>query len=235
MNQNSNSIVIIGPSGVGKTTVADIISKKLNFEHCESDLFYEIIFNEMLKEDKDFKQKLDESISKKTQEQYKIAPKEKNWSRETHFELFVKIMSICEQKELENYHLEFVEWLINKHLVEIGNNNVVLDMAPTCSHYSDKNKQEQFRKLLSKFEHIFYLVPSEDIRESLDILKDRRIYANDIDQIMYEETNKYFIESGFLQNLATHILYTKNKTPEEIANVLLEKYKQNNKTEEMAL
>lgn len=224
MNQKSNCIVIIGPSGVGKTTVAQIISNNLGFKHIDSDACKMFLYNNPVI-NKDIKIKLKRANKQTFKYCRRNIKHQKGLSIQEKRRLILKTYIVNRMTIQGSINIQFIKWITNK-----VDRDFILDLAPIHSIYSNKDKKEEFLKIMNKYEHIFYLVPSENIQESLDILRDRRTFEEEKDNIIQEEANKYFLETGFFKKIATNTIYTNNKNPNEIAEVLLEEYK-NKKTE----
>ena len=78
------------------------------------------------------------------------------------------------------------------------------------------------KKLVTKFKNIELILPSKDLNESLQIINDRisARNGNNLNQRMLD--NKHFIESPCNYELSTDIIYTNNRTLEEITAAILQ-------------
>jgi hypothetical protein len=102
------------------------------------------------------------------------------------------------------------------HILSFGAGNSVYD-AP--AHF------ERVRKALAPYPYIILLLPSVDANESLRVLSGR-FHAlvpdcSDEDLKQVAEINCYFIEHPANARLATHTVYTADKSPAEICSEIL--------------
>ena len=79
---------------------------------------------------------------------------------------------------------------------------------------------EKVKAAFSNYRHVIFLRYSEDVAESLDALRKRH---PDIPKEVYDALNQEFIESSCNENLATHIINTKNKTIQDVVDLALER------------
>lgn len=96
--------------------------------------------------------------------------------------------------------------------------NSVIDFGAGHSYYTDEHQFQQVQAVLSPLPNIILLLPSESKEESLKIcnqrLKDRvkrELQQTEID------ANYAFINHASNYDLAKHIVYTKDKSPEQTA------------------
>lgn len=96
--------------------------------------------------------------------------------------------------------------------------NSIIDFGAGHSWYPDPEHFVQVEKALNPFPNIFLLLPSPDKEESIQICNQRLLERRGKP---LEETeikaNRDFVEHESNYRLAKHILYTKNKTPEDTA------------------
>ena len=93
----------------------------------------------------------------------------------------------------------------------------IVDFGAGHSVYKSKEIFEKVKKLLSNFDNVVLLLPSENIEESIDIMAKRS--TGDY------STNREFILSPCNKELATMTVYGNNRTPEEIAKDILDRIK----------
>lgn len=93
----------------------------------------------------------------------------------------------------------------------------IVDFGAGHSVYRSKEIFEKVKKLLIDFDNVILLLPSEDVEESIKIMAERS--TGDY------STNKEFLLSPCNKDLSTMIIYGNNRTPEEIANDILNKIK----------
>jgi len=93
----------------------------------------------------------------------------------------------------------------------------VFDFGGGNSVYDDDGLFEQVRELLAPYAHVVLLLPSPDPDESLQILESRGIYSADEQR----EVNEHFVRHHSNYDLAKYIAYTKDKTPEETCDEIL--------------
>lgn len=111
---------------------------------------------------------------------------------------------------------EYNSYLINNQISKAEVPGVV-DFGAGHSIYKDKKTFKEIKKALKPFQNIVLLLPSEDKEESLKIMNDRS--TGDTHE------NEEFLESDCNRKLATMIVYTKDKTPEQIGKEILENVK----------
>ncbi|WCR26666.1 shikimate kinase [Paenibacillus thiaminolyticus] len=87
----------------------------------------------------------------------------------------------------------------------------VIDFGGGHSVYEDSELFSKVERVLQEERNIFLILPSADKTESLQILNEREFHA----------INKHFVEHQSNHKLAKHIIYTKDKTPEECAEEII--------------
>ena len=172
MNQElifSESIILIGPMGTGKSTIAKVLSEKTGMPNISLD-------------------------------NRKYYPK--GFYENTDFDY---------QKK---YELE----LANRILSGI-NEPSIIDFGAGHSVYENPEMFEELKKTLDYFRNVVLILPSSNMAESINILNERRKFS-----IMSEsdKENWRFLTFKGNEELATIIVYTNNKTPEDVSNEVLE-------------
>lgn len=178
-----SEIILIGPMGVGKSFIAELLSKKIGKPHIVVD---QIRFDYYLKI---------------------------GFDRETE-------RKIGEEKGFFNgvyrYWKPYELYSIKRILADFT--NCIFDFGAGHSVYEDDNMFEKAKEILSKFKNIMLLLPSKDLQESIDFLVNRNHMEND------DEGNKmlkHFIEHHSNYDLCNHIIYVKDKTPDDILKEIL--------------
>lgn len=93
----------------------------------------------------------------------------------------------------------------------------IVDFGAGHSVYRSKEIFGKAKKLLSNFDNVVLLLPSEDIEESIKIMAERS--TGDY------STNREFLLSPCNKELATMTVYGNNRIPEEIAKDILDRIK----------
>jgi shikimate kinase len=104
-----------------------------------------------------------------------------------------------------------VERLLSEH------SNCVIDFGAGHSVYEDDEMFARIQQVLAPYNNIVLMLPSPDLEDSLQILNKRRgtFVNNDFD------LNKHFLEHHSNYELAKFIVYTKDKSPEETCNEII--------------
>jgi hypothetical protein len=112
------------------------------------------------------------------------------------------------------YMMPFDAYAIKRGVTEYP--QCVMELGPPQSVYDDAELFEQVRQVLKPYNHVVLLLPSEDVEESLQILKERgRVIINGM------EINEHFVKHHSNYDLAKYIVYTKDKTPEQTSEEIL--------------
>ena len=179
------TIVLIGPLGAGKTTVGNLIAKKLGVPFCSVDTVRPAYYR---------KAGYDETAAASGEGVQEV------------------------MRYSKPFEARMVEMVLAEH-------HGVIDFGASNSVYDDPVLLARVEKALGPYPHVILLLPSPDADESAEILKHRWI------QMLTEagkeftgelfELNDYFIRHPSNRRLAKQIIYTKDKTPEEICNEIL--------------
>ncbi|WP_010530588.1 shikimate kinase [Lentibacillus jeotgali] len=103
----------------------------------------------------------------------------------------------------------------------------VLDDYPNCIHdfgaghsvYEDEVLFKEVKNVLDKYDNIFLLLPSQNEKESINVLNARlkdQTTNNDIYKL-----NEHFVKHTSNKFLAKHIVYTNGSSPEEVADKII--------------
>ncbi|WP_414618702.1 shikimate kinase [Calothrix sp. CCY 0018] len=110
----------------------------------------------------------------------------------------------------KRFELYGIERLFSEH------SNCVIDFGAGHSVYENEADFARASELLSPYKNVVLLLPSPDLYESVEILKQRNMFT-----INGMEINRFFMTHPSNQKLAKQVIYTKGKTPEEIKQEIL--------------
>jgi shikimate kinase len=119
--------------------------------------------------------------------------------------------------------------LFEAQMVELvlADHHGIIDFGASNSVYEDQDLFARVENALKPYPNVILLLPSPDMDESVQILKNRlrRMLTEAGKEFSDElfELNKYFIEHPSNRQLAKLVIYTKDKTPEQICNELVQK------------
>lgn len=174
-------IILIGPIGSGKTTVAELLSMRTGLPRRSMDELRWKYYDE-IGYDRDL------ARQKRTEEGF--------WG-------------------LYRYWKPFEAYAVKRLLSSFC--DCIFDLGGGHSVYEDDELFQQVCDLLAPYSHVALLMPSPDIEESVKILHAR----NDYDSDGQRQVNEHFIRHHSNYDLAKHIVYTKDKEPDQIGNEIL--------------
>lgn len=110
---------------------------------------------------------------------------------------------------------EFNCYMISEVLKRAQENNMygIVDFGAGHSVYDDTLIFEEVKSMLKPFKNIILLLPCEDEKRALDIMKNRSTGDT--------RDNKKFLESPCNKELATMIIYENGRQPSEIAEEII--------------
>jgi adenylate kinase family enzyme len=122
------------------------------------------------------------------------------------------------------YSKSFEARMVEKVLAE---HHGVIDFGASNSVYDDPALFEQVENALAPYPNVILLLPSPDLDESAEILKNRLIHmlaegGKEFSSELFD-LNEYFIKHPSNHRLAKLVVYTKDKTSEDICNELVQK------------
>jgi len=114
-------------------------------------------------------------------------------------------------KNVEEHHIHMIKTELER-AKSYGKPGIV-DFGAGHSVYDDPEKFNELKKMLSKFKNIVLLLPSVDIKKSLEIMEKRSTGDT--------RDNKKFLTSLCNRELATITIYGEGITPNDIANEIV--------------
>ncbi len=119
--------------------------------------------------------------------------------------------------ELQRYWKPFEIHAVERLLSE--RSQCVIDFGGGHSVYEDATLFQRVQQALAPYYNVFLLLPSPDLDESIKILDERNQFEVDETRSL----NEFFVRHSSNYKLAKFIVYTKDKTPEETCEEILEK------------
>lgn len=168
-----NSIILIGPMGSGKSTIANLLCKKCNMPRVSLD------------------------------------------NRE-------QLSNLYEQRQNFDSFKEFEFFLTGTVLTNLPE-PVIIDFGAGHSIYEDEAMFLEMQSLLSRFSNVTLLMPSEDKEESITILNQRKGIEAGSEK---DFDNRHFVNMPCNYVLANITEYTKDKTPEQITDEIIQQINQ---------
>jgi len=102
----------------------------------------------------------------------------------------------------------------------------IIDFGASNTVYDDTDLMTRVENALAPYPNVILLLPSADTDESVEILKDRlkRMLTEAGTSFTGElfELNRYFIQHPANRRLAKRVIYTKDKTPENICDEIIQ-------------
>lgn len=93
----------------------------------------------------------------------------------------------------------------------------VIDFGAGHSVYEDETLFKRVERVLAPYSNVILLMPSFDLDESVQILKERNLGR----PAVFYDINEHFVRHPSNYKLAKFTVYTKGKTPEETCNEIL--------------
>jgi shikimate kinase len=122
------------------------------------------------------------------------------------------------------YSKPFEAQMVQKILAD---HHGVIDFGASNSVYDDKELFARVQNALAPYPNVVLLLPSPDLDESAEILKRRLTQmltgaGKEFTDELFE-LNEYFVRHPSNHRLAKRVIYTKDKTPEEICDEIVQK------------
>ncbi|KAF5533727.1 shikimate kinase, partial [Fusarium phyllophilum] len=179
------TIILIGPEGAGKTTVAKVLSEKLDRELFSLDRHRKELYAPF---------NYDDAYANKLYEQEGVEALLKYWK---YFE-YNAVVDILQNamKPGDRFH------------------GKILDFGAGHSIFENKEELDHVAELIAPYKGVFLILPCEEVDEALRIMEERRGH-----ELSY---NRHFLSHPSNKTLAKHIIYTKDVSPEQSADEILE-------------
>jgi len=114
------------------------------------------------------------------------------------------------------------------HMIErvLADHHGIVDFGASNSIYDDQALLARVETVLAPYPNVILLLPSPDVNESVEILKSRLIWlltkaGKEFTDELFE-LNEYFVRHPSNHRLAKLIIYTKDKTPQEVCDELVQ-------------
>jgi shikimate kinase len=119
------------------------------------------------------------------------------------------------------FEVQLVERVLVDHL------HGIIDFGASNSVYDDNTMLTRVENVLTPYPNVILLLPSADLDESCEILKNRLTrMLNEAGKKFSDELfelNEYFVKHSSNYHLAKLVIYTKDKIPEEICAEILQR------------
>src|ERR1051325_2390846 len=170
-----SDIILIGPIGIGKSTLGKLLSLALEKPQVSMDDLRWAYYKQIGYDEERAEQLRSEGG-------------------------FLKLYQYW--KPFEAYS---VERLLEEH------SNCIIDFGAGHSVYEDDALFTRVQKVLEPYRNVILLLPSQDLDESVQLLKARggEVVDNDVDFV------EHFVKHHSNHDLAKMVVYTKGKTPEQ--------------------
>jgi shikimate kinase len=110
----------------------------------------------------------------------------------------------------------FDAYAIERLLIE--HHNCIFDFGAGAGASESQESFARVQQALAPYPNVILLLPSPNMEESLQSLKARDTHPP---ADLNFDFNRHFLERGFYQRLAKHIVFTQGKLPEETCEELL--------------
>jgi len=178
----SSEIFLIGPIGVGKSTIAELLHERTMLPHSSMDLLRWVYFEEI---------GYDRLVAREKYNEGGI------WG-------------------LYRYWKPFEAYAVKRMLEDFK--ECIYDFGSSQSVYEDDELYKQVGDLLAPYPYVILLMPSPDMEESIRMLNTQKTYPS----TELWPINEHFVRHHSNYDLAKHIVYTKDKTPDETCNEVLQ-------------
>lgn len=178
----NSEILLIGPIGSGKSTIAELLYMRTMLPHRSMDLLRWKYFDEI------------------------------GYDRGTAREKYAQHGFLG----LYHYWKPFEAYAVKRMLDDFS--ECIFDFGGSQTVYEDEALFDQVRGLFTPYPYVILLMPSPDREESIQILHARNLYASKEQWAV----NEIFVRHHSNYDLAKHVVYTKDKTPEQTSDEVLQ-------------
>ena len=118
------------------------------------------------------------------------------------------------------FEVQMVEQVVTDH-------HGIIDFGASNSVYDDKELLARVENALAPYSNVILLLPAPDMDESVKFLKNRLTHmltaaGKEFTDELFE-LNRYFVKHPSNHRLAKLVIYTKDKTPEQICDEIVQK------------
>mgnify|MGYP003383401815 CR=1 FL=1 len=186
----NSTVILIGPLGVGKTTVGRLLAQRLDLPLCSVDAVREAYYQMV-----GYDQAIAAQIGASKQ----------------------GIQGVL------RYSKPFEAALVEKILAD---HHGIIDFGASNSVYEDAALFDRVANVLAPQPNVILLLPSPDLEESAAILRHRLVAmltaaGKDFTHELFA-LNDYFIKHPSNRRLAKRIIYTKDKSPDDVCDALVQ-------------
>ncbi|MCL4871075.1 MAG: shikimate kinase [Anaerolineae bacterium] len=186
-------IILIGPMSAGKSTIGELLAQKLNLPQHSLD--------------------------------------EKRWDYYAEIGYDTTVAAAIANSDqgkpgLIRYWKPFEAHAVERMLADYSEG--IIDFGAGHSVYEDEQLFARVQQALAPYDHIILLLPSPDLDESVAILNARFVQMLKDEGVEEVDTtllavNEQFVRHPSNHRLATMVIYTKDKTPEESCAEIIQK------------
>ena len=184
----TKSIIILGPSGVGKSTVSKILADKYDFEYIDTDRIASRELEELVKSNPKIKQKYEQCGD--NLELFL------DFAKHYYFVSINKILNMCSKNISKTY------------IIELGGN---------CFNSHKDKVFELINILLENFTKVL-LIPSENLKESFEYLMSNSLKYDDPSSVVHPNHLLSALKNSNFREYSDIQVFTKDKNFKEIAN-----------------
>lgn len=200
--QGNPPLILIGPKGVGKSTIARMLARRLQLPHRSMDQYCWSYYVELPEIEQYYQQLPDAPVAEKLDTVAKrwllLQAKE---SSDNFGQLKAKMELHATRRMLEEFQ---------QGVIDFGAGHSVFQRSEDC---------QKMKALLSGRSCVVLLLPSYDIEESMGVLAKN---LNAEQRIFQDMQLNYYLSNPSNRYLAEHVILTQGKTPEQTLAELID-------------